>query len=367
MRPAAILLFILVNLAFISCQYDGGFSDFVGKEADSIISNSDLRALSIAIIRDGKVYKFHRGNLSDGKPPMDETLYEIASITKTFTGTLLAQAVVEGKVDLEEDIRKYLPENYPNLEFSKKPITFRHLVTHTSGLPHMIPDREEIFEDPDWDQLPFIINELQAGLSRKQFLAELHKVNLDTLPGFKFKYSNAAANLLGYCLERVYDMPYDQMIRKFILEPLHMRDTHLRIADEDQHRLAKGFNANGIEMPPRANKELQAEGGLISNLDDMIKYMQYHLDESHSIVATSHSELFEGRYGDFENGLFWQIFKNGDGPRTIFQNGGAFGTSSWLTLIPETKTGIFIITNASGPEIHQKLSGLADRILAYSD
>lgn len=354
---------ILIVSTFASCQSQDNLSKFIQTECDSLFTNKDIKSLSIGVINNGKVYKFHKGKLINGKSPNEQTLYEIASLTKTFTGTLLAQAILDKKVVIDDDIREYLIEGYPNLEFNGEPITFRTLVTHTSGLPNMFPNRPEIFESQNWDEIPYAINELQTGFTRKQFLEELNKVKLDTIPGYKFNYSNAGANLLGYCLERIYGKPYETLIENYILKPLKMENTYVGISEENSRYLAKGLNANGIEMPSRANKEISAEGGIISTLDDMMKYMQFQLDADNEIIKISHQELFDGKYGDFENGLFWQIFKNGNKPTKIFQNGGAFGTSSWLTIIPERKIGVFIITNVSGPEIHQKLSISVDKII----
>ncbi len=360
-------LFIFIILGITSCQRQDNFGDFISNECDSLLINGEIKSLSIGVIKNGEIYKFHKGKLTNGESPNDHTLYEIASLTKTFTGTLLAKAILDNKVGLDDDIRKYLPESYPNLEFSGQPITFRDLVTHTSGLPNMFPDRPELFENPNWDELPFRINEIQAGFTTKQFLAELHKVKLDTVSGHKFSYSNAGANLLGYSLERIFQRSYKDLIKNNILEPLKMNNTHVGISEKNDRFLAKGLNTNGIEMPHRAQKELQAEGGIVSNLDDMIKYMQFELEADNPLVQTSHQELLNGKYGDFENGLFWQIFKNGDKPTKIFQNGGAFGTSSWLTIIPETNIGVFIITNVSGPQVHQKLSMLVDKIIERAE
>ncbi len=99
----------------------------------------------------------------------------------------------------------------------------------------------------------------------------------------------------------------------------------------------------------------------------MIEYMQFELDKENPLIQISHQELLNGKYGDFENGLFWQIFKNREKPTKIFQNGGSFGTSSWLTIMPETNIGVFIITNVSGPEVYQKLSVLADIIIELAE
>lgn len=363
LKLSTLTLFLLTFSGIVSCQNQDSLSSFISNECDSLLTNGEIESLSLGVIKNGKIYKFHQGKLTNGKSPNEQTLYEIASLTKTFTGTLLAKAILDKKVGLDDDIRNYLPENFPNLEFDGQPITFRTLVTHTSGLPNMFPNRPGIFENPNWDELPFKINELQAGFTEKQFLEELHNVKLDTISGHKFSYSNAGANLIGYCLERIYEMPYKNLIKKYILEPLKMDNTYIGISKENSQFIAKGLNANGIEMPTRAKKELNAEGGIISTLDDMIKYMRFQLDSDNPLIQISHQELLKGKYGDFENGLFWQIFKKGDKPTKIFQNGGAFGTSSWLTIIPETKTGVFIITNLSGPEVHQKLNVLADKII----
>lgn len=367
LKTSSLTLLIYAILAFTSCQSQDDLGRLINKECDYFIASGDIKSLSIGVIKNGRVYKFHKGELTNGKSPNDQTLYEIASLTKTFTGTLLAKAILDNKVGLDDDIRKYLPESYPNLEFNGQPITFRNLVTHTSGLPNMFPNQPEMFQNADWDKLPSKINKVQTGFTRKQFLAELHKVKLDTLSGHKFSYSNAGANLVGYCLEQVYNKSYKDLIDTYILEPLKMDNTYVGISKENSSFLAKGLNANGIEMPARADKELQAEGGIISNLDDMIKYLDFQLESNNPLVKISHQELLNGKYGDFENGLFWQINENGDGPTKIFQNGGAFGTSSWLTAIPETKTGVFIITNVSGPEIHQKLSVLGDKIVEHKE
>jgi len=364
MKLKLALISILTISGIISSQNEQNDYKMIQSECDSLLLNQEIQAISLGVITNGKVYKFHVGKLSTGETPNDNTLYEIASLTKTFTGTLLAQAILEKKATIDDDIRKHLSENFANLEFNQKPITFCHLVTHTNGLPRIFPDSPGLFENPDWDNLPYEINKLQVGFSKFQFFEELHKVALDTVPGFKFSYSNVGANLLGYCLENMYDKPFEELLSEHILKPLQMTKTRITVpSGEDKKLLALGLNPNGLVMPSRAEKEMKAEGGLFSTLDDMIKYMEFQLNEENEVVKISHQELLNGKYGDFENGLFWQIFKNGGNPTKIFQNGGAYGTSSWLTIIPESKVGVIILTNVSGPTIHQKLNATANKII----
>ncbi len=331
---------------------------------DSLLGGPDFEALSVGVIDKESKITFHKGKLLNGKTPSDETLYEIASLTKTFTGTLLAHAIEEGRVKIDDDIRKYLSDSFPNLEYKNQPITFRHLATHQSGLPNMFPNKIGLFDDPSWNELPFQINALQENFSREDFFRELSGVKLDTVPGLHFSYSNAGANLLGYILEEVYNQPFVELLKEKVCYPLKMSSTIISRSALDVNKLALGQNSDKIKMPIRADKAMNADGGIISSTKDMLKYLEFHLDETIETVSISHQHLWDGKFGDFESGLFWQINKNGENPDRIFQNGGAFGTSSWVTLIPEEGIAVFIVSNVSGPDIHRRLNETVEKIIS---
>ena len=338
----------------------------IQEKGDSLLAKGDINGLSIGVYQAGKVYTLHLGNLKkeESSPPTDETLYEIASLTKTFAGTLLAKAIVEGKVNIHDDIRGYLPNDYPNLSYDGQPITFAHLVTHNSRLPFLFPHTPDLFEEQDQLKITQRINQLTQGQTKEQFFKELTNYQLDTLPGSGFAYSNVGANLLGYCLEEVYQKGFEDLLKIFIFSPLGMQHSTMNLPQKAAHLLAKGYTITGIPMPFFSEKEMSADGGIKSTLPDMLKYMAFHLDENQLIAKTAHTELLNGKFGGFENGLFWQMFNSENGERKIFQNGGAPGTSSWMTFIPERKTGIFIVTNTAGPDVHQRLSETVDKILA---
>lgn len=356
---------LLLMFLYLSCEHSPAadpLMNHIDQELDSLLQNTALTSVSVGVIKGEKIYTQHKGKLLNDERPNDHTCYEIASLSKTFTGLLLAHALVEGKVEIDDDIRNYLEGNYPNLAYENQPITFRHLVTHQSGLPHLFPAQEGLFDQPDWDQLPFDINQLQEGQTKEQFFEQLQSFQLDTLPGEAFIYSNAGANLLGYLLENIYQQPFEELLEEKVLTPLQMNETTIHLAEVAANCLAQGQNANKLKMPPRAEKDMMAEGGIISNVRDMVKYMSLYLETENPLVSTATQELWNGKYGDFEAGLFWQIFKDGDQPDRIFQNGGAYGTSSWVTIIPEKKWGIFIVTNTAGPDVHQALSMYVDEI-----
>ena len=361
MKYCLLLLIIVFTTLKVVAQTE--LRESITKSADQLLLNDEITSVSLAIVIGEEVFTLHNGKLDTGEAPNDSTLYEIASLTKTFTGTLLARAIVEEKVKIDDDIRNYLNKDFPNLQYNGQPITFRHLLTHTSGIPRMIPILDSLFENPDYDRLPFQLAEFEKDFSKFQFFEVLQEVSLDTIPGKLFNYSNAGANLVGFCLENILNKPYETLLQEYIFTPLKMVNSKITLAPQDTARLANGYNHNGIKMPFYPNKYMSAEGGIKSTVRDIIGYMKYHLDTDNPIVKVAHSELWNGQYGDHETGFFWQIFKDGTAPDKIYQNGGAFGTMCWMTLIPHKKIGVFIITNVSGPTIHEKLYNAINKIV----
>src|SRR4051812_41673484 len=138
-------------------------------------------ALSIGVVRNKQQYGYHFGTIdkSHAQRPGDSTLYPISSISKTFVGTLMAQAVLDGKLKVDEDIRSYLDGDYSNLAFEGQPIRLYHLLNHRSGLPFILPDPPEAA--PDFvDDVPFPmrVDRIVEHSSRNDFYSALHKVVL---------------------------------------------------------------------------------------------------------------------------------------------------------------------------------------------
>ena len=176
---------------------------FIDSAANRIIKKPLIHSTSIAIVYKGKEFIGHYGELEKGKNncPNNETIYEIGSLSKTFAGTLAAEAVIQNKLNIEEDIQKYLPEDYPNLKYGKQPILIKHLLSHTSGLPNMLPlEANTILENFTSHDTPAKINELYKNYSEKDFLRDLHKVKIDSVPGYKYQYSSTGSQLIAFVL-----------------------------------------------------------------------------------------------------------------------------------------------------------------------
>ena len=121
----------------------------VNHAAESFINGKPWLAFSAGAVKDGVTRSYNYGTIQKGKniPPTGENIYEIGSITKTFGSLILAHAVLEGRVKLDDDIRKYLRDGYPNLQYGKEPIRLIHLVNLTSRLPDNLPDMPEAFKN----------------------------------------------------------------------------------------------------------------------------------------------------------------------------------------------------------------------------
>lgn len=226
-------LFIL--LAFASFQSYSqpadSIKEIIDHEATEFMQATAAVGLAIGIYQQGKTYTYSYGTRDkDEKSPISsESIFNIASLSKTFTGQLLAIAVSEHKLSLDDDIRKYLDESYPNLEYNGKAIKLAHLVSHVSRIPFQLSNEGDM---PEY--------------TRADFYRDLHNIKIDTIPGVRFMYSNAAVQLLGYILENVYQLSYDDLLAKKICRPLVMEHTMITPSGKDVRLLTKGYTETGV-------------------------------------------------------------------------------------------------------------------------
>jgi CubicO group peptidase (beta-lactamase class C family) len=361
------LVSVIVSLATVSAQQTHPTQPT--EDVDAIVARRAVDffksapqgvGLSIGVLKDGKAYTYNYGTIEKGKKNLTsaDTLYQIASITKTFTGTLLAQAVIEKKVKFDDDVRKYLDGDYPNLEFQGHFIQLGQLVNHNSGLPFNLPDIPEN-RPPFTAPVSPATREMLNHYSRKDFLADLHKVELKTVPGEKFSYSNTAAVLLSIVLEYIYGMPYEEILKQKIAIPLGMADTAISLTKSQQGRLAKGYDENGAIVPDPPEILLGA-GALKSTVADLLKYASWELAEEDPEVKLSHEPRFI-LTGNFSVGLNWQMLHSGS-YRRVWQEGNLPGFVSMCMTFPELHMAIVFLANEDDPASSHALSVMAEQI-----
>jgi D-alanyl-D-alanine-carboxypeptidase/D-alanyl-D-alanine-endopeptidase len=326
------------------------------------------RSLSLGIIKDGVTYTFDYGEYDRvrHRRPDAGTRYAIGSVTKTFTAILLARAVVEDRVTLNDDVRRYLDGQYPNLEFNGEPIRLIHLLNHNSGLPGMFP--QSLSGKPSEE--PRVERERIAAERRvlqhftdADFLRELRTVQLEAAPGTRFHYSNAAAELLRRILERVYGKPFELLVREGITGPLGMRDTTFALTPAEARRFV-GYDAEGVSVGNNFNFA-PAAGGLKSTVRDMLKYTRWQLAESDPAARLTHQPQWRID-GNYSLGLNWQMFSLPN-YRMIWQEGGVPGFASYCVLYPELDLGIVAFTNELDPGTAGRLSALVKQLTRQVD
>ncbi len=345
------------------------------KEIDSVQLSMDANAapflkdpsvtsVSIGVYKNGEAHITHYGEIDPGKGnlPTDSTFYEIASITKTVTGTVTAQAVLDGKLSLDDDIRKYLKGEYKNLEYDGHPILIKHVLTHTSRLPSNNKGIDEVFKKRE-DSLSFKFAEIEENYTKENYFNYLQEISLDTIPGTKYQYSNVGANLMAHILETVYEKPFTSLLNKHVFDKAGMTNTKMNLTKEESKHLANGYNSDGNLMPhfPMPIKLWGAAGALKSTMPDLIKYMQYQLDSTNVVVQESHKKLYKEDATEWV-GYFWRVEENDEG-RYYHHHGGMFGANTYFNVFPEYKMGIVVTTNVGGGMASSVLKEVADGLL----
>jgi D-alanyl-D-alanine-carboxypeptidase/D-alanyl-D-alanine-endopeptidase len=324
------------------------------------IADSCHVGLSMAIV-DGDTRRFYNyGTAVRGQnvAPTPDSVYEVASVTKTFTGVLAAQAVLEGRIKLDADFRQYLPEHYSNLTWQGQPITLRTLATHRSGLPRDLPDTDDLYAHSDSEQLPARVIARDTPYTRSRYLRELHSVQLHHEPGAVEAYSNLGLKVIGWGLEKAYAMPYERLVQRTILEPLDMRSSGFVLTPAESRRLVRGYSRGGNLMPYHL-RNAGAAYGLYSTSRDMAKYVRWQLDEAIAVIRLAHQPI----QGDLSNGraLIWNVASD-HGLRMLWHGGGTFGMSSQVVLYPDKHEGYVMLANDTCAGTESALGDIATAV-----
>ena len=294
--------------------------------------------LSIGILKDGKTFFYGYGETArDNKRIPDEnTIFEIGSISKTFTAILMADAVNSGKVKLDDPINKYLPDSIPKLEYGGTPITLKTLSNHSSGIPSLPSN----FNSTD------IVNPYKGYDNNRLFSFYRHFKPLRK-PGEKYEYSNLAVGTLGVILERVYHKNYEALFVEKICTPLGMNDTRQFIRKNDSSRFAKGYNEYGFYNSPWDFKAFAGAGAIRSTAADLLKYAKANLGNATSslnkAIQLTHEVTFTN---GAKIGLAWHMIKPGK-EEVLFHNGGTGGYRSYLAFNMDKKFAVVILSNTA--------------------
>ncbi len=289
----------------------------LGVRLDEYLSRVSANGMSgvFLVAKDGEVALAKGYGLADrerGIPVTTDTVFTIGSITKQFTAAAIMKLQEDGRISVEDPIRKHLRE----LPRSKRGVTIHHLLTHTSGL------RRDFGGD-------------FAKMSSEKMVERFGAFELESEPGVVHDYSNPGYSMLGILVERLSGRGYEQYLRDTLFEPLGMLDTGYLIPDWDKDRMAHGYTESGLDWGTVADKRwaddgphwnLRANGGVMSTIDDLYKWHLALQDES-ILSDESRAQLFARHVSENPErssyyGYGWAIFKTERDTDLIAHNGG---------------------------------------------
>ena len=275
-----------------------------------------------------------------GDAPYDgRTLFEIGSITKVFTGILLAEMAERGEVRLDQPVAELLPGDVVVPSRGGRQIRLVDLSTHSSGLPRM-PDN---FNPGDSGNpyADYTVAELYDFLRRHQLRRDI---------GVESEYSNVGVGLLGHALARRAGTSYEALVTTRILEPLGMTSTMITLSPTDVARLAPGHNASGQQVRNWDLAEAFAgAGALRSNVDDLLTFLAANLAplESSTLgraIRRAQAAHFTGP-GGRKGGLGWGLSSLKGERNVLAHTGGTGGYLTFVALDPERRLGVVVLSN----------------------
>ena len=310
-------------------------------------------------------------------PYTENTLQNIASVSKTLIGVALLKAQEMGKLQLDEAVNQYLPFRVQNPNYPEQEITLRHLATHTSSIQdgdlygaksyilEDAADKELVSSIPGTEDFNPPEAEMEMGPFLKNFLAAegawYTKSNyLDIKPGERYEYTNVGATLAAYIIELTSGQSFAAFTSQHILNPLGMEASGWKAEDIDRTKRTDLFTVGG-ERIPNYKLVTYPDGGLITSVEDMAKYLS-ELIRGYSgsgtlLSQSSYQQLFrtyltaanfeEERDTDrpFDDEYNSGIFMGHTPIGNIGHMGGDPGVSTFMFFNPETKTGRLLFVN----------------------
>jgi CubicO group peptidase (beta-lactamase class C family) len=315
--------------------------------------------LSIGIYENGKrhFYNFGTVQIDGDRIPTKDTVYEIGTLTKVFSGQLLARAVVEGRASLNDEATKYLDEPYPNFENTGEKIRVVHLANMTSQLLDLIPDVSQVRNVPG-EPLTVTRMKVFERYTRTEFLRQLRFLAPRLPPGEELSPSNVAAMLLGVVLEKMYGDDFETLLAREIEKPLRMASG----TQPDLKRLARGYDADNQPLPPFSPPILLSSGALRYSADDLLKFAAWQMVERDASVKLAHKATWNTKDMKEGVGLFWLIGQSPAGRRLQF-SGGTYGFASFCDLYPDARVAVVLLSNKAADGALASLRALSAKLV----
>jgi D-alanyl-D-alanine-carboxypeptidase/D-alanyl-D-alanine-endopeptidase len=325
---------------------DGG-SKGAEPKSPAASQNGRAWAVVVGIVSKQGRHLFGHGRMAADSPvrPDGRTLFEIGSVTKTFTALLLADSAERGKLKLDDPVRLCLPDEVQMPKRGDKEITLEHLATHTSALPRIplsIRLTAVFVTNPYKDYDAGDLYQTLAGLS------------LARDPGEKYEYSNLAFGLLGHALSRQAGGSFEELAVERICKPLGLRDTRVNLNEDQRQRFALPYTASGTKASTWEFDSLAGAGALRSTTDDMLTYVEANMGLKKTELLPAMQRCHKSRQPTPNKiqsiGLGWHVEKRSLNTQLIFHGGGTGGYNCLVGFMEqdgEPTFGLVVLTNAA--------------------
>ena len=303
------------------------------------VDSGRSRGIAVGVLENGKRRFVSYGSAGPRRAPLDEhTIFEIGSISKTFTALLLASAVERGEVQLDEPVARLLPKGTTVPSYEGRQITLVDLSTHHSGLPRLPGNFAPANPDDPY-----------ADYDAKKLYAFLSSYQLPRAPGDSAEYSNLAVGLLGHALTLKAGAPsWGALVESRITRPLGMRETFVDVPAALRARVSAGHDPRMDSVPAWHLDALSGAGALRSTANDMLTYLAAEMDTLHGPLARAVATGRKPRaaFGRDSIALAWLVHDLGN-TRSWWHNGGTGGFRSFAAFDPTRGVAVVVLSNAA--------------------
>ncbi|MBP8614180.1 MAG: beta-lactamase family protein [Firmicutes bacterium] len=349
------------------------FEDYVCK----LMEKTRAPGVAVGISVDGSMEYFKGFGLSDvekNQPITEDTVFGLASLTKSFTALCINLLAEEKKLSVSHPVKRYLPEFSIRGSDAAHKMTIHSFLTHTSGMPPLpsldyvnelsitveeyLADRMALRNKPE--------NSMQGKpviRTNKDLLRFISNYDFEPLgrPGQYMSYSNDCFSLLGEVVERVSGVSFEQYLKKNVLEPLGMDHTFIDVAAlsnfEFQGLYYRNEKGGLVKAPWKHRETFVSSGSLKSSIRDLLNYTNLYIKRgfcgSNRICETATADRITSPYYSLENGSYYgygfQVEPEYyDGVTLVHHGGNIVGVASYIGFIPEKKISVSVLTNLSG-------------------
>lgn len=351
--------------------------DSLTENLTKLCAETAVPGFAVAVVsKDEIIYKkgFGYADIESKKPYTTQTIQNIGSISKTVIGWAIMKAAEQGKLSLDTPINDILPFKVVHPKYPEIPITVKQLGAHTSG----IEDTGQYYmkgyvpidmQKEDRKGMAFTTKIFWKILSKSKkmpledYLRKYllpggdfyKKKNFNHKPGTKHVYTNAGAALAALVVQHAVEMPFADYTEKYIFDPLNMPDTGWSFDNIDMSKHASLYHPKKVAKLPQYTLNTFPDGGLLTNIDDLSKWLQANLkgkiegteqlqQESFASMMTNYTEGKRVKGEDDEGyGTFWDVTQSG----AVGHGGSDPGANSYMYFFPEENVGLVFIANMS--------------------